>query len=141
MNGPMQAERATDETARYQKQAWLAWERVRIVYNAVLFVQGLTSVYFLWQLDKIADYHYRFGSSWVGFAILFGVVANVFYCLGPLAEACVHRLIGRGMVRARYFLFAVGLLLSMGLILLLARGMWLGMSSHLGPVSTPAPLG
>lgn len=134
-------ESAMDETGRYLERAWLAWEKLRIVYNTVLLVEGLTSVYFLWQLDKIADYHYRFGSSWLGFAILFGVVANVFYCLGPLAEACVHRLLGRGMGRARYSLFAAGLLLSTGLIFLLARGMWLGMSSHLGPVSTPAPLG
>lgn len=127
-----------EETAHYLKGARLAWEKLRIVYNLILLVQGLTCVYFLWELDKMAQYPpYRLGPWWAG-AFLFGMVANAFYCLGPLAEVGVYRVLRLRIGRARYLLFAAGLLLSVGVILLAAGRVWFRMSYGLrGLIASP----
>lgn len=113
-----------EEIAHHLKEARLAWERLRIVYNLVLLVQGLTCVWFLWQLEKFAKHpYYRLGTWW-DFAIFFGGVANGFYFLGSLAETSAYRVLGWRMGRARYFLFAAGLSLSIGVVFLLAYAEW-----------------
>ena len=113
-----------DETARYPKKAWLAWERLRVVYNLVLLVVGLPCLWLLWLLQEYVGQSYGFFSFWCLSTILFGVVANAFYCLGPLAEVGVYRVLRLRIGRARYGSFAAGLLLSIRVILLLAHAHW-----------------
>jgi hypothetical protein len=105
-----------DETARYVKSIRLAWEKLRIVYNAVLLLEGLTWVSAWWEVEKVTENpYYRVGGMW-SLAILFGVVANALYCLGPLAEVCAYRFFGWRMDRGRYFLFGAGLLCSIAVV-------------------------
>jgi hypothetical protein len=116
----------------YTKQAWLAWEKLRIVYNLVLLIVGLPC---LWLLMLLANFvgqgdYYAFGFFSNG-TVLFGVAANAFYCLGPLADVCVYSFVDIRMGRARYFLFAAGLLLSMGLELALLRRLLYHLAGYL----------
>ena len=121
-----------DETGRYRKQAWLAWEKLRVVYNLVLLVEGLTWLWPMWEVEKVTENpYYRMGPFLWGGAILFGVVANVFYCLGPLAEVWAYRVLGWRMGRARYFLFAAGLLFSIVVVFLLGRVIFVRMLIYL----------
>jgi hypothetical protein len=105
-----------DESARYVKSVRVAWEKSRIIYNAVLLLEGLTWACAMWEVEKVTENpYYRVGGMW-SLAIVFGVVANAFYCLGPLAEVCAYRFLGWRMSRARYLLFAGGLLFSIAVV-------------------------
>ncbi len=104
------------------QDAWLGWEKMRIYYNAVLLVEGLVGLSYLRHLGEKAGHHCPnvFGSHvWV-VIIIFAVLANVFYCLGPLAEISLVSLRIRWTLRARYLLFTAGLLFSILIILGLA---------------------
>jgi|GEM_PF-1302471 len=114
-------ERGMDETVPYPKKAWLAWEKLRILYNLVMLGVGLPCLWLLWLLEESVGQSYGFFSFWCLSTGLFGVVANAFYCLGPLAEVGVYRVLRLRIGRARYGLFAPGLLLSMGVELALLR--------------------
>ena len=105
-----------DETVRYVSRACLAWERLRLVYNLVLLVVGLACSW------RLRDTHlFLLGGYWGG-VVLFGTIANVFYCLGPLLETYACALCGREMDRQRYLLFAAGLFLSMRVVVILTGG-------------------
>lgn len=121
-----------DETRQCLRGVILAWEKLRVVYNLVLVVQGLTWVSAMCEVEKVTEkpYYRVSGASWA-YAVLFGMVANAFYCVGPLAEAAAYRLFGWRMARARYFLFAAGLLLSMGLELALLRRLLYHLAGYL----------
>ena len=96
-----------------KKAVFLRWEKWRIGYNLILLVEGL------WVLrEHLVSAFLRFGH----FMILFAIVANVCYCLGPLLEICITTLLGSRADRPRYqsflaglrhFLFSVGLAFSM----------------------------
>jgi hypothetical protein len=89
------------------KGTWLAWERLRILYNVILLVQGLICLSVL---------HPRETFIWM-IIVTFAACANVLYCLGPLTEISIAAVLGRRMDGVRYFIFAVGLLFSMYVIL------------------------
>lgn len=108
----------------------MPWEKLRIVYNLVLLVQGLTCEWFLWQFHKITHYPPRVDSH-VAEAIVFAVLANAFYCLGPLAEACVYRALRWRMGLTTYPLFGPGLLLSMCAIFVAETRLWSYMEYYL----------
>lgn len=104
------------------KDIWLGWEKLRIYYNAPLLVEGLVGLSYLRHLGEKAGHRCPniFGSHvWV-VIITFAVLANVFYCLGPLAEISLVALRIRWTRRARHLLFTVGLLFSTLIILGLA---------------------
>jgi hypothetical protein len=86
------------------KATLVYWEKRRLIYNAVLLVWGG-----FWSLGFI-DY---FG--WVGYffnVLAFGLVANVFYCLGPLCEVYASVLLNRSLGRYRSLLFGLGMAFS-----------------------------
>lgn len=122
-----------DETTRYLKKACLAWEKLRVVYNALLLVEGLIGLWTLRRLGERADHLCPnvFGPGVWRFIILFGVVANVFYCVGPLVEAYTSVVLARRMNRGRYVLFVAGLLFSMYVILCLWMRGWGHIGGHL----------
>ncbi|MCB1226992.1 MAG: hypothetical protein KDK99_14340 [Verrucomicrobiales bacterium] len=60
---------------------WTFWERMRLPYNAILLALGLT---WTWGLRATMSEQALFG-YW-GSVAAFGLVANVFYSLGPLLE-------------------------------------------------------
>ena len=96
----------------------LSWEKLRLIYNGVLLLPGLIVcvIYFRESLWRV----------WEGFAtrlqlvveigigaLIFGLAANICYCLGPYTECLVAAagfpVTGR---KVRPFLFGVGLLMS-----------------------------
>ncbi len=94
----------------------LRWEKWRIAYNLILLVEGL------WLLREHLVAAFA-GFFWP-FMVFFAVGANVCYFCGPLLEIYVHALLDSNTARTRYhpllaylfyFLFAIGLLLSMWL--------------------------
>ena len=98
-----------DETRRYVKGIILAWEKLRVVYNVVLLVDYLVCSLPLW------------GAFWFQSFAFFAVVANAFYCFGPLLETYACVVLGRRIGRARYLLFGAGLVLSTGVVVTLSR--------------------
>ena len=117
-----------DVTVSYLRAALLSWEKLRIAYNVILLVEGLIGLAFLRLLEKYSGHVCAALFGVWGMIIVFGIVANMLYCLGPAAEVCAAVIFGRRIRRARYLLFAAGLVFSMGLILALAmRG-----ATHIG---------
>jgi hypothetical protein len=49
-----------DESARYVKSVLLAWEKLRIVYNAVLLLEGVACLWLLWLLAEFAGQPFGF---------------------------------------------------------------------------------
>lgn len=88
----------------YNRSALIWWEKMRVVYNIVLLGAALLLAFPLCAKDP-------FG------AFLFGVVANAFYCLGPLADLYYNILYKRKLGGQRYTLFILGLLFSMFVML------------------------
>ena len=104
-----------DETKRRLKAIWVAWEKLRILYNVVLLVEGLLWLVVLLMLANRANHpEVNLQGPWISGAILcFGVAANVFYCLGPLIESGIFLVRGSSRLRTRRILFFAGLLFSM----------------------------
>lgn len=93
-----------------------AWESYRVVYNLVMLATG----WFLSaDLKPYMDEQAAFG-YW-GNVFLFGVVANVFFSLGPLWETYSIALRGKQFeTLGRSALFALGLLFSLGSVVALS---------------------
>ncbi|QIF01052.1 hypothetical protein G5S37_05800 [Roseimicrobium sp. ORNL1] len=86
------------------REALVKWERLRLWYNAVMFIVGWSISYHLkWHMDQQAMLGY-----W-GSAVLFGVTANVFFTLGPACECYCLAFRNRGFGRGRIVLFVLGL--------------------------------
>jgi hypothetical protein len=120
------------------RQAWLSWERLRILYNAVMLTVGLTLLCLLRLFSKDVGHalHRIKGGEFIPgkgalhgpglwhFVLFVGVAANMLYLLGPVAEMCLYGLSGKCMGRSRYVLFAVGLLFSTYVLWAMAMRMW-----------------
>lgn len=94
---------ASEESAR---QVFLAWERLRLTYNAALAILVLA---FSW--NSLLDRDFWSYLFWGAFG------ANVCFCLGPVAEGYLV-LLGADRRVARWIVFVPGLLL--GFLLTLA---------------------
>jgi cytochrome c oxidase subunit IV len=87
-------------TADSARAVFLAWERMRLAYNAVLgFVVVLLAGSDL------------FDPAFYGFLLRAAVLANVCFCLGPVIEGYLS-LLGVDRRAARWFVFLPGLLLA-----------------------------
>lgn len=109
-----------EDTEFYLRKALARWAKLWLLYNAVLLGLGLNLGIYGYHLGP------RLGLRWSGlggvdvlFAVVFGVVANAFYSLGPLWECYSCILFGRRLGRGRYVLFAVGFLFSVFLVFFL----------------------
>ena len=99
----------------------IAWEHLRVVYNAVMLLVGIpiaVSVYHAVNaipVEMRRDLMFSYAPmSVIGLSIVFGLAANVLYMLGPMAEiyttAFTRVAFGR---RGRLVLFSVGLIFSL----------------------------
>ncbi len=87
------------------------WEKRRLIYNAVMLVWGgFWSLSFIYSLRLI---------NCIAGVILFGVIANVFYFLGPLSEFYVGALLGRSIAKYRPWLFGLGMAISILVVLMI----------------------
>ena len=98
----------------------LAWEKLRLWYNAILLVPGLGVI-----------------AGWVNqgaplliavvMAVLVAVGANFCFLLGPAAELYLRGLFrqGRPLGRGRLLIFGAGLVVSLGVFVVALTGVWL----------------
>jgi hypothetical protein len=84
------------------------WERLRFIYNAVLLIEGLLLTADLMAVAGATVY-------WAN-VLVFGAIANAFYCLGPLVDVYLLAY-GVKLLNGRYLLFGIGLLFSMAVVL------------------------
>ena len=96
--------------------AW--WERRRPVYNLIVGGSGLVSIGLATAIAWLPPGGASLGGvPWQG-AVAFGILANAFYLVGPLAEIAVEK-VGRGSILpAGPVLFRMGLTVSVGMAFL-----------------------
>lgn len=95
--------------------AW--WERRRLAYNAAVGAAGAVSLAAVGIASAVMGGEPFFPGALIA-AGVFGVMANLCYCLGPAAEILLHRLFGRSVLPAGPALYRMGLTFSVGLALL-----------------------
>lgn len=96
--------------------AW--WERRRPVYNLVVGGAGLVSLGVSFVVAALPPGGFTLTAfPWQG-ALVFGVLANVFYFLGPLVEIAVDKLFRREVLPTGPALFRMGLTFSVGVAFL-----------------------
>lgn len=83
----------TEETAR---SVFLAWEKLRIAFNAILAAVALLSAG-----SSISE-----GAFWL-FLVRGALEANLCFCLGPVVEGYL-RLLGSNRQAARWVVFSLG---------------------------------
>ena len=94
------------------------WEARRLQYNLIVGSAGVVSLSAVLLADILV-----FGGGenpsmlWVP-VVVFGVLANLCYCLGPTVEVAVERIWGRTLLPVGPSLFRMGLTFSVGLALL-----------------------
>jgi hypothetical protein len=104
-----------------------AWERLRLLYNAILVVPGIMV---LSRTIYLASNHGLGGLppgvdgivagdalGFIALSFVFGFVANICYCVGPYAEFVIAALgFPISGERSRYLVFGLGVMLSLGVI-------------------------
>jgi len=98
---------------------FLWWEERRPAYNLIVGGVGCATVAATTLLLSLPG---SFGGGpplvvLLGTAVVYGLVANLCYCLGPLTELAMYRLWGDDAPRAGPALFRQGLIFSVGLTL------------------------
>jgi len=91
------------------------WERRRLFYNVAVGAAGSVSFVAMSIVDSVlkGDPHVV---PWP-FVVLFGLGANVMYCLGPTIEVLIDKLWGRSVLPVGPGLYRMGLTFSVGLAL------------------------
>ncbi len=97
----------------------IAWEKLRLAYNAILAAPGLAVLYLSVEragLPLVAS---------VIYSLLVAACANIAFLLGPAAELYLCGLFrdGRPLGRGRLLLFGAGLLCSAGVFAVALAGM------------------
>lgn len=88
----------------------LAWEKLRLLYNALLAVPGLSIVHL-----SVTRTGLSLPDGAIG-ALFVGICANIAFLLGPAAEIYLRGLLREGGAfgRGRLLIFGAGLLCSAG---------------------------
>ena len=97
------------------------WEKLRIIYNIVMLIVGIPIAVVIYRtlqgLPPTFHDSLKIVFDVVGIimaSIVFGLFANLFYCLGPLVDIYYYVFIKKRMSKLfRYGLFIAGLLLSL----------------------------
>jgi hypothetical protein len=110
-----------DELARQEKGLLYAfgwWEKKRILYNIVIFVTGIVTLYFT-ELFRLLPT----GDLVVGI-ILWGLLANLAYCLGFFTEIAFKHYLKSSLdfTKGRQILFWLGVFISV--LLTMAIPFW-----------------
>lgn len=95
--------------------AW--WERRRLAYNAFVGAAGVVSLGSVGAAGVLMGEGVNLAGGLVGAAV-FGVMANLCYFLGPVAEIVIGKLWGRRVLPTGPALYRMGLTFSVGLALL-----------------------
>jgi hypothetical protein len=91
------------------------WESRRLMYNVCVGVAGLTSIGYVTMLSLLAGRSLAF--PWMG-AVVYGVLANASFTLGPIVDLAIRRGFGGRAAVAGPALLRYGFVFSIGLTLL-----------------------
>ena len=96
------------------------WEKRRLHFNAAVGAAGLASISWIWLAEGILSggNFLRVGVPPWEPLLLFGVLANVCYSLGPAVELFIEKIWGREVLPTGPVLYRMGLTFSVGLALL-----------------------
>jgi hypothetical protein len=106
---PEPARRTTPAIVRW-------WEKRRLFYNVAVGCAGLVTMSAVTAVASILEGRLVL-EPWVG-ALVFGVMANVCYTLGPVVEILIDKIWGRTVLPVGPVLYRMGLTFSVGLALL-----------------------
>ena len=116
-----------ESEVEFCRRTMKSWEKLRLLYNGVLLLPGIA---LLWRILHLQAERMAQNPPGMGFpimdpvdlfirALLFGICANVCFCLGPYSEFIVIAL-GFSLTarKIRVLLFSLGLMMSLGIIML-----------------------
>jgi hypothetical protein len=92
------------------------WEKRHLFYNVAVGTAGLVTLIPATAIVSILEGRLVL-EPWIG-ALVFGVMANVRYCLGPTVEILINKIWGRTVLPVGPALYRMGLTFSVGLALL-----------------------
>ena len=110
------------------------WEERRVAYNLIVGATGCATIAICSVLLSIPGTFGGPGPPFVallGVAVVYGVLANLCYLLGPLTELLMYRVWGDQAPRAGPALFRQGLIFSVGLTLFPIAIIGLGLLARL----------
>ena len=107
---PAPAQRGTPAIMRW-------WEGRRLHYNLIVGTAGVFTLG-IGELTRLLPPHAHHEGPPIGIIILYGVMANVCYCLGPISEVLLEKLFQRKVLPVGPTLYRMGLTFSLGLTLL-----------------------
>jgi hypothetical protein len=93
------------------------WESRRLAYNLAVGTAGVLSLAVIAVLDALPPAPRLPGIPW-GFILVYGLLANLFFCLGPTVDALVCRRWGPNFGAVGPTLFRYGFAFAVGLSLL-----------------------
>jgi hypothetical protein len=93
------------------------WERRRLPYNIAVGAAGLFSLTVVGIVQTLPPFSSPVGIPVAG-VLVFAVLANVCYCLGPAVELALGAIWGRTVLPTGPALYRMGLTFSVGLALL-----------------------
>ena len=94
------------------------WEKRRLAYNAIVGTAGVTSLTIMGVLSWLPPMSDPIGAVLWRPILAVGVLANLFYFLGPICEIAIHKLFGREVLPTGPVLYRMGLTFSVGLMFL-----------------------
>ncbi len=121
-----------EHAAIHLRRIWYSWEKLRILYNFILFSEGVNGLFILRLLGTVTKHDgLLYGPALWKVVILVGVFANFFYFLGPIVETALCGFVGHRSERWRPYLFMAGLFFSMYIIFSMGARMWGHMVGYL----------
>lgn len=93
------------------------WESRRLHYNVIVGGTGLFSLGVINLVASLPPYPHSLGFFWGG-VLAYGVLANLCYFLGPIAETAIEKLSGGKILPTGPVFFRMGLTFAVGLTLL-----------------------
>jgi len=103
-------------SAPRSREIWQWWESRRPVYNFAVIAAGITALISVYLAELLIGGSTK-GVPWVGI-VIYGILANLFYTLGPITDAFVMRRWGRDYSEVGPTLFRYGFVFAVGLTLL-----------------------
>jgi hypothetical protein len=104
----------------YPRSPWSVlrwWEARRLVFNVWVGGAGLISLGFVTVLSRLPPHPIAMSIPW-RVVVVYAVLANAFYSLGPVADILLRRLFGERAPAVGPVLFRYGFVFSVGLTLL-----------------------
>jgi hypothetical protein len=93
------------------------WESRRLAYNASVGVAGLLSLGAMTLAELLPPVSHDYSMPWAG-VVVWGIGANIFYCLGPALDALICRKWGADYAAVGPALFRYGYAFAVGLTLM-----------------------